>query len=52
MTVVCGASCTISGFSSASLAIWIMASMKLSNVSFDSVSVGSIMMHSSTFSGK
>src|SRR5690606_8289270 len=51
-TVVWGASWTRSGLSSASRAIWIIASMNRSRVSLLSVSVGSIMRHSSTISGK
>ncbi len=50
--VVTGASWTSCGFDSASRAIWIMASQNSSSVSFDSVSVGSIISASSTMSGK
>src|SRR5439155_10595214 len=50
--VVSGASWRRSGCSSASFAAWSMASAKASRVSFDSVSVGSTIMASSTMSGK
>src|SRR5437660_1470482 len=50
--VVTGASRMSSGLFSASPAIWIIASQKASSVSFDSVSVGSIMSASSTIRGK
>jgi hypothetical protein len=40
------------GSDSASRAIWIMASQNWSSVSFDSVSVGSIINASSMMSGK
>src|SRR3990172_5944116 len=51
-TVVCGAFFTISGLVSASFAIAIIASQNESMVSFGSVSVGSIIMASSTMRGK
>src|SRR5215831_2352048 len=50
--VVTGASWIRCGFSCASRAIWIIASQNSSSVSFDSVSVGSIISASSTMSGK
>src|SRR5262249_61114099 len=50
--VVTGASWIRWGFSCASRAIWIIASQNSSSVSFDSVSVGSIISASSTMRGK
>src|SRR5215831_21316507 len=50
--VECGAACTICGSSSTSSAIDFMASMNRSISSFDSLSVGSIIMAPGTISGK
>ena len=50
--MVTGASCSRWGSLSASRATWSMASAKASSVSFDSVSVGSTIIASSTTSGK
>ena len=51
MRVVCGAFRTVSGASSHSLAIDFIASMNRSNSSFDSLSVGSIIIAPGTISG-